>query len=130
MAARRRPAIVSREVAASRVERDLLGELAVPAGKLYGIRTVRALRNLSFSGRVLGAYPRYVRALAMVKKAAARANREARVIDSRIASAIEAACDEILISGHRLEFPVDVLGGGGSIAINMNVNEAIANLAN
>src|SRR5271166_5536243 len=130
MAARRRPAIISREVAASRIERDSLGELEVPARALYGIRTVRSIRNLSFSGRILGDHPLHVRALAIVKKAAARANRDARVITSKIANAIEAACDALIAGEHLDQFPVDVLGGGGGIAVNMNVNEVLANLAN
>ena len=88
------------------------------------------MRNLSFSARALGLYPQYVKALALVKKAAARANRDAGVIDSQIADAIEAACDEILNSDDRSNFLVDVLAGGGGIAVNMNVNEVIANLAN
>jgi aspartate ammonia-lyase len=130
MAARRRPAVISREAAASRIERDSLGELEVPARKLYGIRTVRSIRNLSFSGRLLGSYPLYVRALARVKKSAARANHDARVIDQRIANAIETACDALIAGQHLDQFPVDVLGGGGGIAVNMNVNEVVANLAN
>jgi aspartate ammonia-lyase len=130
MAARRRPAIVLREAAASRIERDSMGEAEVPANRLYGIRAVRSIRNLSFSGRVLGAYPRYVRALASVKKAAACANRDARVIPAPIAKAIEAACDALLAGAYLDHFPVDVLGGGGGIAVNSNVNEVIANLAN
>jgi aspartate ammonia-lyase len=130
MAARRRRAVISHQVAAARVERDSLGELEVPARALYGIRTVRSLRNLSFSGRVLRAYPLYVRALAIVKKAAARANRDARVVDARIAGAIEAGCDSLIAGDYLDQFPVDVLGGGGGIAVNMNINEVIANLAN
>jgi len=130
MAERRRRAAPSRAVAASRIERDSLGELEVPAGALYGNRTVRSIRNLSFSGRVLGAYPDYVRALALVKKAAGRANRDARVITPRIAKAIEAACDALIAGEHLDQLLVDVLGGGGGIAVNMNVNEVIANLAN
>jgi aspartate ammonia-lyase len=130
MAARRRPAIILREAAVSRVERDSMGELEIPRNVLYGIRTARALRYLSFSGRLLGAYPHYVRALAVVKKAAARANRDARVINDRISEAIEAACDALIAGDHLDEFLVDVLGGGGGIAINMNINEVIANLAN
>lgn len=75
-------------------------------------------------------YPGYVRALAMVKKAAARANRDARVLDSRRLRALERSCD-VLIRGEYLdEFPVDVLGGGGGVAVNMNINEVVANLAN
>jgi aspartate ammonia-lyase len=113
----------------TRIEKDLLGERAVPAHALYGIHTVRAIENLGFSGRSLGDYPDYVRALAIVKKAAARANRDARVIDARCHGAIERACDTLIRGEHLAEFPVDMLSGGGSIAINMNINEVIANLA-
>jgi aspartate ammonia-lyase len=84
---------------------------------------------LSFSGRVLRDYPYYVRALALVKKAAAHANRDARTIAPRIAKAIEAACQTLIRGEHLEQFPVDVLGGGGGIAVNMNINEVIANLA-
>jgi len=52
----------------ARIEKDLLGEHGVPADALYGIQTVRAVENLQFSGRVLGNYPDYVRALATVKR--------------------------------------------------------------
>src|SRR5277367_5761263 len=118
MAARRRPAVVSREVTASRIERDWLGDLEVPVRRLYGIRTVRSIRHLSFSGRKLGDYPLYVRSLAMVKKAAARANRDAHAIAPKIAKGIEAACDALIAGDHLDQFPVDLLGGGGGIAVN------------
>ncbi|HXM88190.1 MAG TPA: lyase family protein, partial [Candidatus Acidoferrum sp.] len=91
----------------------MLGERAVPADALYGIHTVRAVESLSFSGRILGNYPDYVRALATVKKAAARANRDARVIDARRVDAIERACDALLRGEHLAQFPVDMLAGGG-----------------
>ncbi len=107
----------------------MLGERAVPADALYGIHTVRAVENLGFSGRVLANYPDYIGALATVKKAAARANRDAHVIDARRQSAIERACDLLIRGDHLAQFPVDMLAGGGSIAVNMNVNEVIANLA-
>lgn len=61
----------------TRIEKDLLGPREVPADALYGIHTVRAVENLGFSGRILANYPDYIRALATVKKAAARANRDA-----------------------------------------------------
>ena len=114
---------------ATRIEKDLLGELAVPADALYGIQTVRAVENLSFSPSLLRNYPDYMRALAIVKKAAARANRDAHVINARQLAAIEDACDALIRGEHRDQFPIDLLGGGGSIAVNMNVNEVIANLA-
>ena len=114
----------------TRVEKDLLGERAVPADALYGIQTVRAVENLGFSGRILADYPDYIRALAIVKKAAARANRDAHQIDARRQDAIERACDTLIRGEHLAQFPIDMLAGGGSIAVNMNVNEVIANLAN
>ncbi len=107
-----------------------MGECAVPAGALYGIQTVRAVENLSFSTRILGNYPDYVRALATVKMAAARANHRAKVIDATRRDAIERACDALIRGEHLAQFPIDMLAGGGSIAVNMNVNEVIANLAN
>jgi aspartate ammonia-lyase len=113
----------------TRIEKDLLGERAVPTDALYGIHTVRAVENLGFSGRVLANYPDYIRALATVKKAAARANRDAHVIDARRQGAIERACDSLIRGENLAQFPVDMLAGGGGIAVNMNVNEVIANLA-
>jgi aspartate ammonia-lyase len=113
----------------TRIEKDLLGKRAVPSDALYGIHTVRAVENLGFSGRILANYPDYIRALATVKKAAARANRDAHVIDAHRLDAIERACDALIRGEHLTQFPVDMLAGGGSIAINMNVNEVIANLA-
>jgi aspartate ammonia-lyase len=116
--------------AATRIERDSIGEVLVPRHALYGIQTVRAMQNLAFSGRALGDYPDYVRALAIVKQAAARANRDAGVLDRRLSGEIDRACDALTGGEHLEQFPVDVLGGGGSIAINMNINEVLANLSN
>jgi len=131
MAGQRNPATARPpRAASSRIERDLLGELAIPAAALWGIHTARAVRNLSFSGKALGHYADYVRALAIVKRAAAAANRDAGVLSDRVAGAIQAACDALIAGEHLDQFPVDVLGGGGSIAINMNLNEVIAALAN
>ncbi len=114
----------------TRIEKDLLGECAIPAAALYGIHTARAVENLGFSGRILANYPDYIRALAIVKKAAARANHDAHVLDAPRQDAIERACDALIRGEHLAHFPVDMLGGGGSIAVNMNMNEVIANLAN
>src|ERR1700688_3068661 len=91
----------------TRIEKDLIGERAVPADALYGIHTVRAVENLGFSGRILANYPEYIRALAIVKKAAARANRDAHVIDARRQDAIERACDVLIRGEHLTQFPVD-----------------------
>ncbi len=115
--------------AATRVERDLIGAMEIPRGARYGIQTARAVTNLSFSGRTLGDYPAMVRALAMVKCAAARANLDAGVIEARIARAIEHACRALIAGGYLEQFVADPLGGGGGIGVNQNVNEVIANLA-
>ena len=66
MAGRRRPGWSAPRGAGTRIESDLIGALAVPSRALYGIHTVRAVRNLSFSGKTLGHYPAYVQALAIV----------------------------------------------------------------
>ena len=113
----------------TRTERDALGALVLPAAALYGIQTARALENLAFSRHRLGAYPAYLAALVAVKRAAARSNRNAGVLDARVAAAIDAAAGEVADGAHADAFPVDLLGGGGSIGINMNVNEVLANLA-
>ena len=102
-------------------------EPIVPADALYGAETARSLANLAFSRHRLGEYPAYVTALAAVKRAAASANRDAGVLDARRAAAIDAAA--AALPAHRQHLVVDILGGGGSIGINMNVNEVIANLA-
>ena len=116
-------------VAGTRVEQDRLGTLELPADGLAGIHSERALRHLGFSGRRLADYPELVRALAQVKRAAARANRAAGVLDAREAAAIEAACEALESGAHAAALAVDPLAGGGGIAVNMNVNEVIAGLA-
>jgi aspartate ammonia-lyase len=115
--------------ARTRVEHDLIGALEIPATALYGIQTARSAANLAFSGRTLGDYPAMVRGLAMVKWAAARANLEAGVIEAPVARAIEHACRALMAGGYRDDLIADPLGGGGSIGINQNINEVIANLA-
>lgn len=127
----RRPA--AEEMAAAgpvRSERDRLGSRQVPADALWGIHTLRSRENLAFSGRTLGSLPAYVWGLAAVKRAAARANREAGVLMPRLADAIESATAPLLAGELLDQFPADPLGGGGSIGVHMNVNEVVANLAN
>ncbi|MCL2448144.1 MAG: lyase family protein, partial [Polyangiaceae bacterium] len=111
-----------------RVERDALGELALEATCPWGVHTQRALDAFSGSGRTLGGYPAYVRALLLVKRAAAAANAAAGVLDVARAAAIEAACCELASSSHAT-WPVDPALGGGSIGVNMNVNEVVARRA-
>lgn len=114
----------------TRIERDLLGERALPTDSLFGIHTLRASENFDVSGMHLHDFPEFIVALAMVKKAAVLANHELGAIDSEKAIAIADACD-VLIDGRVLEphFPVDMMQGGAGTSTNMNVNEVIANLA-
>ncbi len=113
-----------------RIEKDLLGELEVPADAYYGIHTQRALNNFQISPGKLQDHPELIRGLVMVKKACALANLETRVIDPKIAGAIIKACDLILDEGRCMDqFPEDVFQGGAGTSANMNVNEVIANLA-
>jgi aspartate ammonia-lyase len=119
-----------RTMMGTRTEQDAFGEMTLPASALYGIQTARAVQNLSFSGRTLGQYPGFVRALAVVKTAAARANRVADRLDAQCGAAIEHAGAALLRGRHLDQFPVDPLGGGGWIGVNANINEVLANLAN
>jgi aspartate ammonia-lyase len=114
---------------ALRIERDSLGELALPADALYGIHTARALANLRFSRHTLGDCPAYLHALLRVKRAAARANAEAGVIEISVAERIERGALALEAGAHASQFPVDLLGGGGSIGVHMNVNEVLARLS-
>lgn len=112
-----------------RIERDSLGERAIPEGALWGINTLRGVENFPFSGRRLSDEPALLEALVLVKRAAAEANRGTGALSDEQAAAIIAACDEVLAGGHREQFPVDPLESSGGTSINMNVNEVLANLA-
>ncbi len=112
---------------ATRIEHDLLGEREVPADACWGIHTLRALENFPISGKAIGAYPDLVRALALVKRAAARANLELGELPRDKHDAIAAACDEIAAGKWHEQFVVDVIQGGAGTSTNMNANEVIAN---
>ncbi|MDR2380065.1 MAG: aspartate ammonia-lyase, partial [Bifidobacteriaceae bacterium] len=113
-----------------RTETDLIGSMEIPSEVYYGIHTARALENFQISGHVIGEHPNLVRALAMVKKAAALANRYVGALGEEKAVAIIAACDQLITSrGYDSQFPIDVFQGGAGTSTNMNVNEVIANLA-
>jgi aspartate ammonia-lyase len=111
----------------TRIEHDLLGDLAVPADAYYGIQTARALENFQISGIELRQYPNFIKALAMVKLAAARANFETNGFSKEILNAIEGACGEIIDGKLHDQFKLDVLQGGAGTSTNMNANEVIAN---
>ena len=114
---------------ATRIEHDLLGDKAIPAAAYYGVQTARALENFHISGVELRLYPDLIRALAMVKLAAARANFDSGVFGAPILTAIERACGEIIDGRLHHEFRLDVLQGGAGTSTNMNANEVIANRA-
>jgi aspartate ammonia-lyase len=113
-----------------RRESDSFGEIELPSGSLYGVRTARCLENTSIGSATLAEYPELVVALAQVKSACAKANLEAELLDSKIADLIVRAAQEITQGAHLEHFPVDMLHGGGYIGFNTNMNEVIANLAN
>ncbi|KAK8871180.1 hypothetical protein M9Y10_009093 [Tritrichomonas musculus] len=115
---------------ATRTEHDLLGEKQVPADAYYGIQTLRGYENFNnLSGITIGDYPNYVKALAMVKWAAAKANQELGILPDNIAHAIRQACEEIIDGKFHDQFPVDLIQGGAGTSTNMNINEVVANRA-
>jgi len=113
-----------------RIERDTLGEVAVPESALWGAQTQRAVENYPISG--LREHPTFIRAFILLKKAAARANREVGTLDDALSDAIVRACDDLLgnLPRYLEHFPVDVFQAGAGTSFNMNCNEVIANLAN
>jgi aspartate ammonia-lyase len=115
--------------AKTRIEHDLLGDLEVPADAYYGVQTARALENFQISGVELRQYPNFIKALAMVKLGAARANFETDGLSREVLTAIEGACQEIIDGKLHDEFRLDVLQGGAGTSTNMNANEVIANRA-
>jgi fumarate hydratase class II len=110
-----------------RVERDSMGETRVPAGALWGAQTQRAVQNFPISGLRM---PRgFIRALGLVKWAAAGANLELGDLDRVRAFAIQRAALEVAEGRHDAQFPVDVFQTGSGTSSNMNANEVIARLA-
>ncbi|MBC7469828.1 MAG: aspartate ammonia-lyase [Ramlibacter sp.] len=112
-----------------RIEHDFLGEKQIPADAYWGVHTSRAVENFPISGTRISAMPDLIVAFAYVKKAAARANHELRVLDEKRLYAILWACDQLIAGKHHDQFVVDVIQGGAGTSTNMNANEVIANLA-
>ncbi len=119
----------SPEPNALRLETDSLGSIELPADALYGIHTSRALANFPITGVPLGHFPDLVVAMAMVKKAAALANRDLDALPEAVVTPIVAACDDIIAGLYHEHFVVDMIQGGAGTSTNMNANEVIANLA-
>jgi fumarate hydratase, class II len=110
-----------------RIERDSMGELQVPMDALWGAQTQRAVVNFPISGRPM---PRaFIRAVALIKAAAARANANLGLLDAAVADVIVAAADDVAAGRHDTQFPVDVFQTGSGTSTNMNANEVIARLA-
>jgi aspartate ammonia-lyase len=112
----------------TRIERDPLGELPVPADALWGIQTERARQNFPISN--LRPLPAFVDAVVRIKKAAALTHRETGRLDRKLADAIIQAADEVLAGEHREHFVVDPYQAGAGTSHNMNCNEVLANRAN
>jgi aspartate ammonia-lyase len=115
--------------AQTRTERDLLGELPVPASAYYGVQTARALENFQISGIAINHYPGFVEAWAIVKLAAARANTDVGAMKKETLAAIEQAADAVMKGEHHDQFLVDWYQGGAGTSTNMNANEVLANVA-
>ncbi|MFI5281239.1 MAG: lyase family protein, partial [Gemmatimonadales bacterium] len=115
-------------MADTRIEKDPLGALEVPASALYGVQTMRARLNFPISG--LKPLPAFVDAVVWIKKAAAQTHKETGRLEAKLADAIIAAADEVLSGKHRDQFVVDVYQAGAGTSHNMNCNEVLANRAN
>ncbi|MGP4019672.1 class II fumarate hydratase [Saccharopolyspora sp. 5N708] len=110
-----------------RIEHDTMGEVRVPVHALYRAQTQRAVDNFPISGR--GLERAQIRALGLLKAAAARVNGRLGVLDAEVAEAIAAAADEVAEGAHDEHFPIDVFQTGSGTSSNMNANEVIATLA-
>jgi aspartate ammonia-lyase len=109
-----------------RIEHDSLGEIGVPAGAYWGAQTARAIVNFPISGIPISHHTQLIRALAMVKQAAALANHSIGVLSRERCDAIVAAAQEIINGKWHDHFPVDVFQGGAGTSTNMNINEVIS----
>lgn len=113
----------------TRSEYDLLGNMDVPSDAFYGIQTLRAAQNFSITGVPIAHFPELIKALAMVKAAAARTNQDMKLLSKEKANAIVLACQDLILGKYHDQFIVDVIQGGAGTSTNMNANEVIANIA-
>jgi len=110
-----------------RIEEDLLGEKKVPKDAYYGVQTLRAMENFRITGYKID--NALIKALGIVKKAAAKANMMVGLLDEKRARAIMSASQEVIDGKLNDEFLLDPIQGGAGTSMNMNVNEVIANRA-
>ncbi|HET7359690.1 MAG TPA: lyase family protein, partial [Rhodanobacteraceae bacterium] len=109
-----------------RIERDSMGELQVPADALYGAQTQRAVDNFPVSGLTM---PRqFIRALGLIKAAAAETNLKLGYLKKGHAQAIRKAADKVAAGEVDAQFPIDIFQTGSGTSSNMNANEVIAHL--
>ncbi len=112
----------------TRTEHDLLGPKEIPFDAYYGVQTARALENFQISGVNTNFYPDYVKAYAMVKLAAARANFDVGRMKKDRLDAIEKACKAVIDGKYHEHFLTDLYQGGAGTSANMNANEVLANI--
>src|ERR687898_872886 len=96
----------------TRTEKDLLGEKQIPFDAYYGVQTARALENFQVSGVKTNFYPDYVKAYAIVKLAAARANTDVGRMKKEKLDAIEKACQDVIAGKYHDQFLTDLYQGG------------------
>jgi len=120
-------AMPSEPAGKTRIEKDSMGEMPVPADALYGASTARAVANFPIANRPLP--PAVIHAFGHLKAACAQANLDLGKLDKKLADAIIAAADEVASGEYDAHFPVDVYQTGSGTSTNMNANEVIANLA-
>ncbi len=113
----------------ARIEKDFLGERELPDSAYYGVQTLRGKENFHITGLPMSTEPYFVKAFGYVKKAAALANRDLGVLDTKVADAIIGACNRLIAGDMRDQFITDFIQGGAGTSTNMNANEVIANLA-
>ncbi|HET7036894.1 MAG TPA: lyase family protein, partial [Thermomicrobiaceae bacterium] len=111
-----------------RTERDSMGEMQVPASARYGASTARAVENFPISD--LRFPPEFIRALGLIKWAAAQVNQELGLLGREKAKLIEQAAYEVAEGAFADQFPIDIFQTGSGTSTNMNANEVIANRAN
>ncbi|HEY2123130.1 MAG TPA: class II fumarate hydratase [Chthoniobacterales bacterium] len=111
----------------TRVEKDSMGAMQVPADALYGATTQRAVLNFPISGYRFGRP--FIRALGLVKWAAAQANRDLGKLDEERTRLIVQAAEEVIEGALDSHFPIDIFQTGSGTSTNMNANEVIANRA-
>ena len=112
---------------AVRIEKDSMGEVRVPAKALYGAQTQRAVENFPVSGL---RFPRaFLRAMGMIKGAAAAVNQDLKLMEPDLSVAIQGASREVEDGVYDAEFPLDIFQTGSGTSTNMNANEVIATLA-